>query len=356
MRNKKVIKSRTCTLVVAWYSFWFTCYLFHSFNAFFYAATIKSHKNSVVPDGWNIFFYEGDGDDKASASRSFEEANAEVYLHFALCWEDSWPGPSTSKLSQPTTKLLLATESANYQYAVVSSKANSGRPRMILKVCAVFAFALFHTAQSFVISSNISSSSPRRTNFPRFTKMTADENTSSTISTNVKIVEVRCHEEESPLLRQGVAELFKLYFDELYELGCDLGFQGFQNEWIDLPGKYDFEKRGGLFVATSSDSTDSDDIEVVGCIAIRPLDDKCGEVKRMYTKKSHRRSGVGKLLAKTIIDHAWTLEYDEIKLDSLERLKGAVALYENLGFSRIDPYCECPEEDHVCMNLFRNKE
>lgn len=176
----------------------------------------------------------------------------------------------------------------------------------------------------------------------------------------INIVPVRCSQDEPPALRQGVKELFKAYFDELYELGCDLGFQGFQNEWIDLPGKYDFEKRGGLFVAVSSDpSLNLNDLahskHVVGCIAIRPLNDKCGEVKRMFIRKSHRRNGIGKLLAETIVQHAWELDYEEIKLDSLERLTGAVKLYEAMGFQRIDPYCECPEEDHVCMNLFCKK-
>ena len=105
-----------------------------------------------------------------------------------------------------------------------------------------------------------------------------------------KIVAVKCQNDEPIALKQGVAELFKLYFDELLELGCDLGFQGFQNEWIDLPGKYDFDKRGGLFVAVSvptDEEVDMNDIEhskhVVGCIAIRPLGGNCGEVKRMVS-------------------------------------------------------------------------
>lgn len=173
------------------------------------------------------------------------------------------------------------------------------------------------------------------------------------------IRKVRCTDNEPIELKQGVADLFKLYFDELYELGCDLGFQGFQSEWTDLPGKYDFKKRGGLFVAieksgsSQSDSTIKKE-NIIGCIAIRPLDEKCGEVKRMFIRKTHRRNGVGKLLAETIINHAWEMGYNEIKLDSLERLSAAVALYENLGFQRIDPYCECPEEDHVCMALYKN--
>lgn len=173
------------------------------------------------------------------------------------------------------------------------------------------------------------------------------------------IRKVTCSNNEPVVLKQAVADLFKLYFDELFELGCDLGFQGFQSEWTDLPGKYDFEKRGGLFVAIEKSSSLESDSEiekekVIGCIAIRPLNENCGEVKRMFIRKSHRRAGVGKLLAETIINHAWEMGYDEIKLDSLERLSAAVNLYENMGFQRIDPYCECPEEDHVCMALYKN--
>ena len=225
-------------------------------------------------------------------------------------------------------------------------------------------------------------------------KMTASSSSSSSspsTSTSKKstiaLVGVTCNSEKdpSPILREGITDLFKLYFDELYDLGCDLGFQGFQNEWIDLPGKYSFEDRGGIYVAVEIDMGDNgDDSEeevltiqpgmdlqhsklkladllkdknqVVGCIAIRTLTESCGELKRMYIRKSHRRLGIGKLLAKCIMNHGWDKDgcnYQELKLDSLERLGGAVTLYENLGFQRIDPYCECPEDDHVCMSMFR---
>ena len=123
----------------------------------------------------------------------------------------------------------------------------------------------------------------------------------------------------------------------------------------DLPGKYSFENRGGLFVAAIED--ENKDVskvdQIIGCIAIRPLEESCGEVKRMYIRKDYRRFGIGSMLAKSIISHAWEMGYTEIKLDSLERLVGAVKLYESFGFQRIDPYCECPEDDHVCMNVYK---
>lgn len=135
----------------------------------------------------------------------------------------------------------------------------------------------------------------------------------------VTIVRVTCDEAEPVMLREGVAQLFKLYFDELYKMGCDLGFQGFQSEWEDLPGKYDFKKQGGLFVAVKGQQLESAD-QIVGCIALRPLEGRCGEVKRMFIRATSRRNGVGNLLAKAVIGHAWEEGYSEIKLDSLERL------------------------------------
>lgn len=50
----------------------------------------------------------------------------------------------------------------------------------------------------------------------------------------VNIQRVTCSNKEPIVLRQGVAELFKLYFDELFELGCDLGFQGMDFSCISI--------------------------------------------------------------------------------------------------------------------------
>lgn len=277
----------------------------------------------------------------------------------------------------------------------------------------LFLSLLVHTSASFSLTTNTNIdrvrqrpyTTPKMTTSPENNDID-DEATATTITTTnetsssstiVALIGVLCDSEKdaSPIFREGIKDLFQLYFNELFDLGCDLGFQGFQSEWTDLPGKYDFAKRGGLFVAVELPKTSlsnrmdtglskgyenervviiqpgmdlpdassggklvdilKDKSQVVGCIAIRSLTETCGEVKRMYVRKSHRRFGIGKLLAKHIVDHAWNeCGYEEIKLDSLERLNGAVTLYENLGFSRIEPYCECPEEDHVCMNMFKS--
>ena len=49
--------------------------------------------------------------------------------------------------------------------------------------------------------------------------------------------------------------------------------------------------------------------------------------------------------------HTQSKHYVEIKLDSLERLRSALSLYEKNGFVRCEKYVECPEKDHVCLAL-----
>ena len=94
--------------------------------------------------------------------------------------------------------------------------------------------------------------------------------------------------------------------------------------------------------------------QIIGCVAVRQYSQTCGEIKRMFVRKDFRSMGVGRLLTETIINHSWNeCKYEEIKLDSLERLDGAIRLYEYFGFQRISPYCTCPEADHVCMAKFR---
>jgi putative acetyltransferase len=172
----------------------------------------------------------------------------------------------------------------------------------------------------------------------------------------IEVVRVTCETSENPIFRQGVTELFRLYFEELLQLGCDLGFQSFQNEWVDLPGLYDFNKRGGLFVAVPSGiSSPQETSQILGCVAVRFYSETCGEMKRMFVRKEFRGIGIGRRLTEAIIHHAWSDEcrYSELKLDSLERLDGAIRLYENFGFQRISPYCSCPEVDHVCMSKLK---
>ena len=91
--------------------------------------------------------------------------------------------------------------------------------------------------------------------------------------------------------------------------------------------------RGALLVATV-------DGEVVGCGAVRRLDDTDAEIKRMYVTPSFRGRGIGGALLAALESEARSLGATRLVLETGERLFEAVALYERTGFTIIPPFNE----------------
>jgi hypothetical protein len=72
-------------------------------------------------------------------------------------------------------------------------------------------------------------------------------------------------------------EVVRAIFREYAEsLGIDLSFQNFESELADLPGKF-AAPRGRVLLARN-------DEDVVGCVAMRPLDELTCEMKRLYSR------------------------------------------------------------------------
>ena len=133
--------------------------------------------------------------------------------------------------------------------------------------------------------------------------------------------------DEIPIIK----ELFQEYADSL---NFDLDFQDFRDELETLPGKYSGPK-GSILVAKESGQT-------VGCVAVRPLGVEICEMKRLYVKPAHRGKKVGRELAVAIIEEAKRLGYGVMRLDTVEAMKEASALYRALGFQQIDAYTYNP--------------
>ena len=91
--------------------------------------------------------------------------------------------------------------------------------------------------------------------------------------------------------------------------------------------------RGAFLVATV-------DGEVVGCGAVRRLNDADAEIKRMYVTPSSRGHGTGRALLAALEGEARSLGATRLVLETGERLLEAVALYERAGFTVIPPFNE----------------
>ena len=90
---------------------------------------------------------------------------------------------------------------------------------------------------------------------------------------------------------------------------------------------------------------------VAGCVAMRRLDDRTCEMKRLYVRPSFRGLGIGRLLVEVLIGRARATEYETMKLDTISTLETAIRLYEALGFKYIAPYNDPLMENTLYMEL-----
>ena len=137
-----------------------------------------------------------------------------------------------------------------------------------------------------------------------------------------------------PWSHEELEEVKNLFLQYEKSIGINLCFQGFQEEMATLPGKYQ-EPQGVLILLNIKG-------EAAGCCALRPLDDRICELKRLYVKEEHRRRGLSKILMERILKEAKEKGYERIRLDTLETMKPAIQLYRSYGFQEISPYIYNP--------------
>ncbi len=90
-------------------------------------------------------------------------------------------------------------------------------------------------------------------------------------------------------------------------------------------------------------------------MALKPLDDKLCEVKRLYVREKFRHSGIGKLLMNKIIEDAKKLNYSTMVLETFDSLEAAVHIYYKLGFEKKEKDCEDLKKGIIYMTLDLNK-
>jgi putative acetyltransferase len=112
-----------------------------------------------------------------------------------------------------------------------------------------------------------------------------------------------------------------------------------ETELAALPGGYDT-----ILLAREGE-------EIVGCVAVRPLEDGVCEMKRLYVRPSGRGSGAGRALVDAVIVRARELGYATMRLDTLPTMNAARSLYVSLGFRQIERYNDNPIEGVLFFEL-----
>jgi ribosomal protein S18 acetylase RimI-like enzyme len=147
-----------------------------------------------------------------------------------------------------------------------------------------------------------------------------------------------------PAQTNGDLASAKFLFEQYSEsLDFDLDFQGFDQELANLPGDY-APPKGCLLLAEYKG-------QLAGCVALRQLEESMCEMKRLYVRPEFRGLGIGRALAQFVIEHARTIGYACVRLDTAPSMEAARTLYCSLGFRQISPYRHNPIEGAVFMEL-----
>jgi putative acetyltransferase len=93
------------------------------------------------------------------------------------------------------------------------------------------------------------------------------------------------------------------------------------------------------------------DGHTAGCVGLRSGDDGALEVKRLYVRPAHRRSGIARRLMAEAVGYAERHGYGRLILDVIPTRVHVVAFYRSIGFVEYEPAWRDPHHDMVYMRL-----
>ena len=126
--------------------------------------------------------------------------------------------------------------------------------------------------------------------------------------------------------RESVLNLLR---DYEASIPISLEFQNFEHELAAFPAGYE-PPEGAVILALGTTTPD-----LLGMVCIRRLAEDCCEMKRLYVSDAARGLKLGRRLAASSIEKARALGYRRMRLDTLESMTQAIALYRSLGFDEI---------------------
>ena len=91
------------------------------------------------------------------------------------------------------------------------------------------------------------------------------------------------------------------------------------------------------------------DGQLAGCIGLRKLDEKRGELKRLYVRPDFRGHRIGEQMIRRILADAREIGYRQVLLDTLPFLRSAIYLYRKIGFCETGCYNDSPVEATIFL-------
>ena len=84
---------------------------------------------------------------------------------------------------------------------------------------------------------------------------------------------------------------------------------------------------------------------LVACGALRELEPRVGEIRRLYVRADYRGGAFGRPFVRALIARARELGFERVRADTLGTMQGAIEFYTELGFRRAAPFWPHPAPD-----------
>lgn len=135
----------------------------------------------------------------------------------------------------------------------------------------------------------------------------------------------------------------ELFLEYAKSLNFDLCFQGFDKELAGLPGDY-APPDGRLLLAQYNK-------QIAGCVALRKVAENVCEMKRLWVRPEFRGKKIGRKLAESVLQEARDIGYNIMKLDTIDTMTEAIAMYHSMGFTETTAYRYNPVDGAKYMEL-----
>jgi putative acetyltransferase len=152
--------------------------------------------------------------------------------------------------------------------------------------------------------------------------------------------------EEWAIAKQMLYRLAHIAFKDPRPLEEVIAYQEAQGSLKDMDDiqKHYFEN-GGVFLVIV------DDNQVIGMGAIRRLEDRVCELRRLWLLFEYQSRGLGYRMVMELLRIAREMGYEKIRLETAPvHLKRATALYKRIGFYEIPTY-ETTHPNDIAMEL-----
>lgn len=140
-------------------------------------------------------------------------------------------------------------------------------------------------------------------------------------------------------------EVVSIFRENVTNPSVSLDFPDYENEFAGLTGKYS-EPDGRILLARTHNA-------VLGCVALRRVNDNTCELKRVYVRPSARGNNTGRQLVDHMIAEARGERYSTVCLDALPEFVAAQQLYESLGLVSAEAasYNTVPSTKFLALSL-----